>query len=270
MAIAKGVIQMTGGVKGLSFYTIAGTDKVIVRTKGGPSARRIKEGKEFAELRTHQQEWSGCIKFSQSVKKALGETYRLADYNVSPVLNGMGKNLMKLDTEHIVGERLLRLSAYKQALENFNLNRNFAFNAVLRINPTLEINRETLTATVAFPRFNSGTDLLNIQRLPYFRLIVCIGTVSDMKFEPSEYGSCYFPAQFDLNGCSASAITEWLSANDQIAEQKLTVSLESLSNNLSDNVTVIVSAGIEFGNVGFAGQIAEVKRAGCAKILGVG
>ena len=260
---------MTGGIKGLSFYTLAGIDKVIVRTKGGPSARRIKEGSEFATLRTHQQEWSGCIKFSQGVKKALGETYRLADYNISPVLNGMGKNLMKLDTEHIVGERILKLSAYKLALENFNLNRNYAFNAVLRINPVFEIHREELTASVTFPRFNSGTDLLNVQRLPYFRLIICIGTVPDMNYYPAKYGSCYFPAHPGMDGCNASAMTGWLSANDMIPEQNLLVSLESMVPDMRDDITVLLSAGIEFGNVGFAGQIAEVKRAGCAKILGV-
>jgi hypothetical protein len=38
---------------------------------------------------------------------------------------------------------------------------------------------------------------------------------------------------------------------------------------MSDQITVILSAGIEFGNVGFAGQIAEVKRACCGKILAV-
>jgi len=260
---------MTGGIKGLSFYTLAGTDKVIVRTKGGPSARRIKEGSEFAVLRTHQQEWSGCIKFSQGVKKALGETYRLADYNISPVLNGMGKNLMKLDTEHIVGERILKLSTYKPALENFNLNRNYAFNAVLRINPVFEIHREALTASVIFPHFNSGTDLLNIQRLPYFRLIICIGTISDMNYYPARYGSSYFPAHPEMDGCNASAMTGWLSANDMIMEQRLSVSLESMVSGMQDDVTVILSVGIEFGNVGFAGQIAEVKRAGCAKIVGV-
>ena len=261
---------MTGGIRGVSFYTIAGSDRVIMRTKGGPKARRIKVGKEFEKLRKHQTEWAACVKFSFGVHHGLGETYRLADYNVSPVWNGMGKNLMKLDAGHAVGERLLQLSLYKQVLENFSLNRNYPFNAVLRVTPTFELNRETLTATVTFPRFNSGIDILNIQRLPYFRLIVSIGIVSDILYYPENNSENYMPVTV-TNGCSNSSISDWQSANDTINEQKLTVQLhESIVEDMTDQVTVILSAGIEFGNVGFAGQISQVKRAGCAKILSVG
>jgi hypothetical protein len=38
---------------------------------------------------------------------------------------------------------------------------------------------------------------------------------------------------------------------------------------LSENVTVLVSMAVEFGNVGFTGQPQEVKYAGCGKVLKV-
>jgi hypothetical protein len=34
---------MTGSVGNLSFYTIAGSDKVIVRTKGGASKKKLRK-----------------------------------------------------------------------------------------------------------------------------------------------------------------------------------------------------------------------------------
>jgi len=36
---------------------------------------------------------------------------------------------------------------------------------------------------------------------------------------------------------------------------------------LTDNVTVLVSMTVEFGNVSFTGQPVEVKYAGCGKVL---
>ena len=67
MAIVKGFLQMTGGIKGMSFYTRVGSDKVIMRTKGGPSKYTVKNGSNYAKLRKHQLEWQGCVKFAQSM-----------------------------------------------------------------------------------------------------------------------------------------------------------------------------------------------------------
>ena len=42
MARVKGILQVTGGLKGVSMYTMRGNDEVIMRTKGGPSKNTIK------------------------------------------------------------------------------------------------------------------------------------------------------------------------------------------------------------------------------------
>jgi hypothetical protein len=42
MAIVKNFLQITGSIKGVSFYTSVGSDKVIMRTKGGIARRRFK------------------------------------------------------------------------------------------------------------------------------------------------------------------------------------------------------------------------------------
>ena len=41
MAIVKGFLQMTGSIKGMSFYTRVGSDKVIMRTKGMHQSTRL-------------------------------------------------------------------------------------------------------------------------------------------------------------------------------------------------------------------------------------
>ena len=266
MAIIKGAIQMTGSIRGVSFYSVRGSDKVIMRTKGGASKEKIKSSPKFEGLRKQQKEWSGCAKFGSLTRYAFGGLHRLADYNLTPVLNGIGKNLMKLDTESEVGKRSLKLSVYRQALEGFNFNRNYPFNTVLRVSPRCELNRESLQASISVPRINTDIDLLNIQRLPFFRLIVVIGTVSDSVFNPEI--NDYEPMVFNLNGISQTLTGEWHSTQTIVPEQTMSVQMpEGQAANLTENVTVLVSMAVEFGNVGFTGEPVEVKYARCGKVL---
>jgi hypothetical protein len=269
MAIVKGTVVMTGGFGNASFYTVRGSDKVIARTKGGASKEKIKTSPKFEGLRKQQKEWSGCAKFGSVARYAMGGLYRLADYNITPVLNGMGKNLMKLDAKSEVGTRQLRLSAYRQALEGFNLNRNYPLNTVLRVNYRCELNRETLTASVHFPRINTAIDLLNVQRLPFFRLIVSLGVVSDLHFNPTH--NDYEPAAPSLHGISETNTGEWNSTQTILAEHSMSAAFghEELVD-MTDAATLLVCVAVEFGNVGFTGEPVEVKYAGSAKVVAVG
>jgi hypothetical protein len=268
MAIVKGFLQMTGSIKGVSFYTRVGSDKVIMRTKGGPKKYTMKHGENFAKVRLYQNEWSGCIQFSQSVRCALGNNKHLADFNLSPVLNGMGVQILKLDTVNEIGKRKLCLSVCKQELEGYNLNKSYPITSILGVSPFAELNRETLSATVSIPRINTETDLQNIQRLPYFRLIVNLGLVSDMMYTPDGLVSNYKPVNDELNVISQSTVSEWYSTNNVIPSQVMSVQIdEKILPLLTDDITVLLSMGIEFGNVGFGNVINPVQHAGCGKIL---
>lgn len=267
MAIVKGIFQVTGGIKGMSFYTRTGSDKVIMRSKGGPSKRRIEAGPEFEKLRKHQGEWGACVPFARALKAAVGDTYRLADFNLSPAWTGLGKKLMGLDKVNKIGERSLFFSTYKQALVGYNFNKNYPLNSVLRVSPICEINRETLKASVVFPRINTANDLYNVQKLPYFRLIISIGCVSDMQYNSQNLFYHFEPLVEVLQGVNNNTITEWYSTDNILEEQTMNVELnEDLIQFMTDNVNVLLSIGIEFAKVGFAGEITEVKHAGCAKI----
>jgi len=266
MAIIKGAIQMTGSIKGVSFYTVRGSDKVIMRTKGGASKNKIATAPQFEGLRKQQKEWSGCTKFGSLTRYAFGGLHRLADYNLTPVLNGIGKNIMKLDTTSETGKRSLKLTSYKQALEGFNFNRNYPLNTVLRVSPRWEINREKLEVSVLIPRINTAIDLLNIQKLPFFRLIVAIGTVSDMVYN-AEIND-YQPLVFNLHGTSETLIGDWNTTQTILEEHYMTVAMnESQIADLTDDITLLVSMAVEFGNVGFTGTPVEVKYAGCGKVI---
>ena len=259
---------MTGSISNISFYKVAGSDRVIMRTKGGPTKRRLKVGPEFELVRKHQKEWAACVMFSQGLKHALGEVYSLADYNVSPVWNGLGKKIIKTDENHVIAERSLCISAYRNELSGFNLNRNFSFNAVMGVTPQVSIDKESLKATVIIPAMNSEQDLLNIQKLPYFRFIISLGIVSDIVYDNTAGHGKYAPQMGAGNGAGNSETTEWFSTRDMIKEMEITVQIHSsLKEYILENTTYILSMGIQFGNVGFGGKTEAVKRACCGKIM---
>jgi len=266
MAIVKGFMQMSGSIQGVSFYTRRGSDKVIMRTKGGPKKSQIEGSPRFEKSRKNQCEFAGSARFGSLSRHAFGGLHRLADYNLTPALIGIGKNLMTLDANGEVGKRNLKLSVFKEALEGFNFNRNYPFTTVLRVSPRWELDRENLQAVVTIPRINTDTDLLNIQKLPFFRLIVAIGTISEMVYNPVK--DIYEPVVVELHGTSQTLTGEWNTTQTILPVQTLTIQMpESRVPFLTDNVTVLLSMGVEFGNVGFTGTPVEVKYAGCGKVL---
>jgi len=268
MAIVKGFLQMTGSIQGVSFYTRRGSDKVIMRTKGGVTKEKMASAPQFEGLRKNQLEFSGCTKFASITRYAFGGLQRLADYNLNATLSGMGKNLMKLDTEAPLGQRRILLSQHKQVLEGFNFNRNYPFNTVLRVGITGVIDREHLLATVTIPRINTENDLVNIQRLPYFRIIAVIGTVADLQYDEAE--KAYLPAVPELHGTSQVVNGDWYPSQTIVPEHTMTVQMsEARQALLTDEVSVMLSIAVEFGAVGFAGETVEVKYAGCGKVLAV-
>lgn len=260
---------MTGSIKGVTFYTRRGSDQVIMRTKGGVNKDKIKRLPQFEGMRLQQKEWSGCTKFASGVRNAFGGLQRLADYNLSSALNSIGNKLQKLDIESEKGKRPVCLSPLKMVLDGFNFNRNYPFNTILRVSTTYELNRETLSASITFPRINTDIDLLNIQRLPYFRVIMVLGTASDMMYQTDL--NDYVPIVEALHGSSVVTNSNWFPANTIVEEQTLTAQMtERQLAKLTGNVSVILSIAVEFGTIGFAGAPVEVKYAGCGKVVKVG
>jgi hypothetical protein len=266
MAIVKGFLQMTGSLKGVSFYTRRGSDQVIMRTKGGVTKEKMATAPQYDGIRKSQNEFGGSSKFASMIRFAFGGLNRLADYNLNATLSGMSKNLMKLDVISDKGKRRLQLSQHKQVMEGFNFNRVYPFNTVLRVGITASLDREHLGATVTIPRINTGIDLINIQRLPYFRIIAVLGTVADIQYDEAE--KAYLPAVPDLHGTSQVVNGSWYPSQTIVAEHTMTVQMsEACQALLTNEVSVLLSIAVEFGAVGFTGETVEVKYAGCGKVL---
>lgn len=107
--------------------------------------------------------------------------------------------------------------------------------------------------------------MVNVQRLPYFRLVVSIGAVS-ICYLMKHQKDIFLP--MSCHGISATQTGEWLPAENILPEQTLEVHLnENLRTVLTGDVTLVVSMAVEFGKVGFTGVPQEVKYAGSGKVL---
>lgn len=269
MATIKGPFQIEGSIKGLSFYPSMDGEKTIMRTKGGAKADAIRHSPKFVNLRKHHVEWRGCTQFGSLTRYAFGGLHRLADYNLTPVLNGLAKKLMGQDKAHPEGGRAIELSHYKQALERFQFNRKFPFSGVMKVNVNIQLDRQKLQLVAQIPRINTATDIWNVRGLPFFRLHLAIGAVSDWSID--ETTGEYLAAVSDLNGVSELFSTGWYSSNTVVEAQELSVSLPDDDRSLMcDQVTLLGSIAIEFGAIGFLGEPIEVKNGGCGLVMVVG
>ena len=269
MAIVKGPFQITGSVSGLSFYTRRDSDKVIMRTKGGANADKIKKLPQYEGFRNQQKEWSGCTKLVSAIRMALGGLHRAADYNITATLNGVANKMQKAHSEGEKGMRPVLLSSYTHWIAGFNFNRRQVFNSVLGVSLQSGIDRDALKGTVSFPYINTATDLQNLRSLPYFRLIIALGTVSDMAYDANS--SDYRSLVPEIHGASFVTESAWFPAVGVVQPFELTVEMpERLKAHLQSAVSVLLTVAVEFGSVGYDGQPAAVKYAASGKILAVG
>jgi len=268
MAKVKGLTQLTGSLKGLSLYTRRDSDVVIARTKGGPSKKQIQKLPAFEKVRQNNKEWSGCTKMTSGIRKSIGQLTHLADYGITGALNALVKTIQKCDAENQAGQRSLLLSQQKNLLAGFNLNRTNPFDSVLRIPLSWDTDREAVRAKVTYPALNTEIHLNNYRGLPFFRIYVLLGAVSDMVYNAQTQK--YEPIDPKLHAGAKASKSEWLSTHAVFKEQSFEIDLMNVAKDaIPDCVSLILSVGVEFGTTGANGQPVEVKYAGCAKVVSV-
>src|SRR3954469_13623744 len=105
MAQLVGEILFTGSLQNLSAYKMRGTDKIVLRKKGGPSRKQVKHSPKFERTRMNNTEFGGRAKAAQHIKRILHPLMFLADYNITGPLNALLQPIQKMDTESDLGKR---------------------------------------------------------------------------------------------------------------------------------------------------------------------
>ena len=247
-----------------SVYTMKGVDKVILRSKGGPSSEQIKSAPSFAFMRQNMSEFGGCGKASARIMDVCYGIKHLADYNFSGTITKVCKIIMKNDSS-ITGKRSILFSKYGKLLEGFNLNKVNTFDSVIRQSPTVTFSRTDLKATLEFLDYYPDLNFITPWKFPIYRFIIVFGIIPDMVFN----GKGYAPANPLMTFNPMQQRTDWI--NTGVKNDKFDHEIRLEDGTLLDaSGSLVVSVGIEFGRVITNSIIEPVKYAGCGKILGVG
>ena len=273
MARIKNFMQMTGSMANVSMYTLQGHDQVIMRTKGGPNKYQIKTKPQFEQVRHNNFEWKGCTRMGRQIRSSFQVMNPLEDYPVSGALNAICKQIQKMDTENEHGKRALFLSKHKEMLLGFSFSRKQVLESVLRVPVESAIDRATGKAQITIPAVNTALYLYNFQKSPYFRIKACLSGVRDMQFHDYEHRFGALNYYVREKGIFES---EWLPTSGTqpamqiILENPIEVENTTAEGQLNDDITLILTLGIEFGKIGYGNITEPVKYAGTGKVIRVG
>lgn len=264
MAFLSGGPEFTGSIGNLSYYRMKGTDKIVVRKKGGASKEQIKTSPTFARTRENNAEFSGCANTVKSIRNALFPLNKLADYNFTPTLTTLAKNIQLLDNVNERGKRAVNFSQYRYLLEGFQLNREIIFDSVVKYPLKGIIERETGSATISIPHLHPQLNLEFPWKAPLYRFVIGFGVFTDSAYNGTNYKDKI------INLPRANTVyTDWHPVQQAFEAQAFTLQLNSLLG-IDDTKSMILSIGIQMGTPITNAFIQEVKYASCAKILTVG
>jgi hypothetical protein len=272
MARVKNFLQMTGSLDKLSMYTLQGHDQVIIRTKGGPNKYQVETKPQFEQVRRNNAEWKGCTRMGRQIRGAFQVMNSLEDYPVSGALNAICKQIQKMDTESEHGKRALLLSKNKEMLLGFSFSRKQVLESVVRVPIESAIDRASGKAQITIPAVNTALYLYNFQKLPYFRIKACLSGVRDMQFHDYEHRFGALNYYVREKGIYES---EWLPASGTqpamqiLLEYPIEEENTASEKKITDDITLILTLGIEFGKVGYGNITEPVKYAGTGKVIRV-
>ena len=259
-------ITFTGFLGGLSAYKMRGSDKIILRQPGGMTKEQIKRLPETSLIKLNNSEWSACAKASREVRDAMGQLRVLAGYNLAGPMNAMAKAIQKLDPVNVWGKRSVAYSAHRYMLEGFNLNRQNIFDSVVRSPVQVGIERETGSATITLPQMVKGVNLVLPWKWPVYRFLINLGVLPDMVY--NEAAKRYGDPHRRMIPYVDTYKTEWHSAQKSFPGQTADLQLQRVET-MPDPSSLLVTVGIQMGNMISADQVDPVKYASCAKVLAV-
>lgn len=263
--IKSGVQSYTGTIGEMTYYTIQGSDIVYARRSGGPSKDMIKTSPKFDLVRRNNKEWAGCTQLAKMIRNAYGVVKSVEDYPVIGTLNGLSKKIQQTDISSELRKRGLFLTKNKHILSGFNISRKQVLESVLRVPITASIDRISGVATIKIPTIITNLHLYNFRKLPYFRISINLGGISDVAFSDERAGYQSTISTFWHHTFSDQK--QWLPTHGTIEEQICSLQYQVEATPVSDDVTIILTVGIDFGAIGNDGKPTLVKYAGCGKII---
>jgi hypothetical protein len=263
MATLEEGFEFTGSLGKFSAYRMKGSDKIIIRKKGGPSKRQILRSRNFERLRENMGEFAGAGKAGGAIRASMRHVRHLAGYNYSGDLTQLLKKIQLLDPVADRGERSIYLSQHRYMLAGFRLHKKQPFLGIVTGPVGCTFNRETKSALIQLPGLVKGINLHLPWKQPLYRFSMALGLVPDITCEKGEYNVHY--DEWDDMGLD----TEWHVADEPFPSRSYELKLDK-PGTIKDTQTLVFSIGIVMGAPTAYGNIVEVAYAGSACILAAG
>jgi len=263
MATLEEGFEFTGRLGKFSAYRMKGSDKIIIRKKGGPSRKQVLRSKNFERLRENMSEFSGVGKAVNAVRSPLKHVKHLAEHNFSAELTTVFKSIQLLDPVSDRGERNIYLSQHPYMLAGFRLNKKQPFLGIVTGPVGCTLNRETKSAVIQLPGLVKGINLHLPWKQPLYRFSMALGLVPDITYEKGDYN--VHRDEWADTGLD----TEWHVAEERFQSRTLELKLNN-PGPLKDTQTLVFAIGIEMGVPTPYGNIEAVDYAGSACILTAG
>jgi hypothetical protein len=261
-------IRMTGSLGNLSFYYMRGVDKIVVRTKGGPSKEYVENAPTFAVPRLNMSEFGGCSKMGKEVRFMMHPVRNLADYNFSGFINKALKIIQKQDSTSALGQRSIKLSQHPHLLAGFQLNKNTTFDSVIRTPVSYTISRENLSAQVSIPALLRDINFNPNNRHARFRIEASLGIVPDFTFD-AEKKKYQPPAWYTAMFSPKTVSSPWYPALKGSPATSLDIKLTDQIP-ADEGYSLMLTVGVRYGSPMEDDVVTEVKRAGVGKVIAVG
>lgn len=240
-----------------------GSDKIILRKKGGASRKQIQKDPAFQATRNLNYEWAAVAWAAMNIRIGLGALKPLADYNISGPLNALVKKIQSTDSLNPKGRRSILFSRQPDSLSSFQYNRLTIFDSVIRQPLVVNMDRSTMLIEVTLPALQPQINFFPNPRYPYFRILMECACLCDFICKE---GSTEYQAPPAMMPSYETAKSEW--AVTKLAQQALHFQLAPIRNSsLMPDMILIFGAGIQYGMPGADGSIQPVPRAGAARIM---
>jgi hypothetical protein len=263
-------INFTGRLGKLTAYRMQGSDKIILRSKGGPTRKQVRKSPKFEHTRLNNSEFAGAIEAVKGIRDALTLTIRrLANFNFTPQLTRICCTMQDLEQLSDKGMRGVQISLHRDLLQGFRLNKKHFFTNVVINSISVTIDRGSKSAVVQLPRLIAGINFSLPWRQPVYRFCVSLGVVKDIMHDGDDHKTLQSGYQKFERLPSTSAETEWYIHGAPFPPQTFELKLD-MPEALEDTHTMIVAIGIEMGAPDAHGEIDTVKYAGSACILALG
>jgi hypothetical protein len=263
-------IPFTGTVNGLSAYKVRGSDKIILRKKGGPTKKQIQKKESFATTRKNNMEFGGRASITGQVMDVLRPLKYLGDYNIAGPLNTLFIPIQQLDTEHEKGQRSIELTKDPGVLEGFNLNRRTPFESIILTPLEYTLSKETLTGTITLPELVPEKNFMVPGNFSWYKLIMVSGTIENMYYDPG-FDDTYLPIGNRHFNAHRSQETDWLPVYPGSPALTINSHMKITRTDFLrvygfNKHSLLLGIGIAFGTMQ-RGQITMAKYIGGAKIL---